>query len=68
MMYAYVCLRDTPDATRPFLVDIAPSRVVLALFYSNSSLHVLYSSTVRSLVCSLYVRIVVSLVFEYLSM
>ena len=24
----YVCIRDTPDATRPFLVDISPSRAV----------------------------------------
>jgi len=26
----YVRLRDTPDATRPFLVDITPSRVVFS--------------------------------------
>ena len=26
----YVCLQDTPDATRPFLVDIAPSRAILS--------------------------------------
>ena len=29
-MRLYVRLRDTPDATSPFLVDIKPSRVVLS--------------------------------------
>ena len=29
----YVCLRDTPDATRPFLVDITPSRVVVSAIF-----------------------------------
>ena len=29
----YVHLRDTPDATRPFLVDITPSRVVFSAIF-----------------------------------
>ena len=29
----YVRLRDTPDATRPFLVDITPSRVVFSAIW-----------------------------------
>ena len=51
----YVRLRDTPDAMRPFLVDIAPSSVVLALFlvprgpWDNSELCVHSRSLVRRL-------------------
>ena len=51
----YVHIRDTPDATRPFLVDIAPSRVVFSAILvprgvcDNSKMCVRARSLVRRL-------------------
>ena len=51
----YVRLRDTPDATRPFLVDITPSRVVFSanlvprVPWDNSEMCVLARSLVTRL-------------------
>ena len=51
----YVHVRDTPDATRPFLVDITPSRVVFSAILvprdvcDNSNMCVRAGSLVRRL-------------------